>query len=77
MLAVKDFDTVTDPNVLADAIRDGKGERDPKRIAAMERCERVRGRRLFPFTQYLGGVASHFWPTLAEACRTGTPHSYN
>ncbi|MDX2089289.1 MAG: hypothetical protein SFX73_15650 [Kofleriaceae bacterium] len=76
VLAVTEFETVTDPNVLADAIRDGKGESDPKRIAAFERCERIHGRKLYPFTAYINGVAAHFWPKLAEVCRSGTPHHY-
>jgi hypothetical protein len=74
VLAVTTFESVTDANVLAEAIFTGKGESDPKRIAAFERCERVHGRALFPLTTYINGMADHFWPKLAEACRTGVPH---
>jgi hypothetical protein len=52
------------------------GASDPDRIAALERCERVHARRLWPFTQYRDGVAIQFWKTLANACRTGTPVTF-
>lgn len=67
------FEKVADPSALADAILAGKGGFDPKRVAALERCERVHGRALFRFTQYATGIAEHLWPKLAEACRTGVP----
>lgn len=76
VLAETAFENVTDANVLADAILAGKGEADPKRIAAFERCERVHGRALYPLTAYIHGASDYFWPKLAEVCRTGVPHHY-
>jgi hypothetical protein len=66
-----EFERVTDANVLADTIRDATDDAD--RIAALERCERVRAISLFPFTTYSHDVANQLWPTLADACRSGTP----
>jgi hypothetical protein len=73
LLAVTAFERVTDPDALADAIAGAKGEWDAKAAAALERCERVRGRTLFELTSYIAGVAKQMWPRLAAACRTGTP----
>jgi hypothetical protein len=70
LIAVTKFEAETDPSKLADAIeRTGA----PERIAALDRCERVRGIELFPFTDYLSGMADEFWKTLAAACRSGAP----
>jgi hypothetical protein len=65
------FEAVSDENALADAIRDGTDDAD--RLAAFERCERVRTRSLLPFTTYIGGVNHTRWQALADACRSGTP----
>jgi hypothetical protein len=59
--------------ILADAIATGRGEVGHERIAALDRCERVRGKQLYPFTSYDAGVSEPFWEALAESCRTGTP----
>jgi len=74
-LAGGKFEKVSDATKLATIIDAGKGESDPDRIAALERCERVHGTRLYPYTSYNHGVADHFWKALAEACRTGKPAS--
>lgn len=66
------FERERDASKLAAAIDGGTGEHDPARIAALERCERVHGKRLYPFTAYRRGVAAQFWKQLAQACRTGT-----
>ncbi len=71
LAALTTFEPVTDPAVLAAAI-DSKTNTELDRIAALERCERVRGTRLYWFTRYYGGVAAQFWAALATACRTGT-----
>ena len=70
LAAITTFERVTDPAALAAAI-DSKTNTELDRIAALERCERVRGTRLNWFTRYYGGVAAQFWATLATACRTG------
>ncbi len=69
--AITTFEAVTDPAVLADAIASNTNV-ELDRIAALDRCERVRGTRLYWFTRYYGGVAPQFWAALATACRTGT-----
>ncbi|MDC0717362.1 hypothetical protein [Nannocystis bainbridge] len=61
---------------LADQIDLGNDGYDPRRIRAMDRCERLHGRTLHPLTWYGHGVASHFWPKLAAACRTGEPVTF-
>lgn len=58
---------------LADRIEHGASERDPRRIRALDRCERQVGRSLYPLLGYGRGVADFFWATLAQACRTGEP----
>jgi hypothetical protein len=70
LIAASTFEAETDPAELADVIERATG---PERIAALERCERVVGLELFPFTDYHHGVAEEFWKTLADACRSGTP----
>jgi hypothetical protein len=67
------FEAEGDPSKLADAIAAGQGTKDVERVAALERCERVRGKQLYPFTTYYEGVSETFWKTLADSCRTGTP----
>ena len=75
-LLAHDLEAITDPAVLADRIDAGKGDYDPARIAATDRCERVRGVRLSHFSSYASGRSDHGWKQLAEACRTGTPLAY-
>lgn len=67
------LDAETDPDKLAGIIAAGTDERDPDRIAALERCERVRRRRLDRFTRYSSGASAARWLVLADACRTGAP----
>jgi hypothetical protein len=73
LVRITKFETETDPNRLADAISTGRGEAAPERIAALDRCERLRGKQLYPFTSYDAGASEPFWNTLAKSCRTGTP----
>jgi hypothetical protein len=73
LAGVTKFEAESDPNKLADAIAAGQGGKDVGRIAALERCERVRGKQLYPFSSYFAGVSDAFWKTLAESCRTGAP----
>ena len=64
----------TDTNKLAEIVAKSKKDDDPRRIAAMERCERVHGKKLAPFFRYFGGAGSPaMWKDLAEACRSGNP----
>lgn len=70
--AASSFEREVDPARLADAIVHGRGEHDPDRIAAFERCERVHGKRLDRYSVYRRGVSKQFWLELAAACRTGT-----
>ncbi len=72
-LAAHDLDALTTTAALADVIATEPGERAPRRIAAMERCERLHGRRLARFSRYGHGASSSYWTTLAAACRTGAP----
>jgi hypothetical protein len=67
----RDYEAITDRDALADVIAKGKGEENPDRASALERCERVLGRSVERFWFYAGGVAEHHWLTLAERCRTG------
>src|SRR5262249_9209437 len=76
LIAVTRFESESDPARLADAIDHGQGEKDPDRIAALERCERVRGLKLYGLISYCDGVADYFWPKLAQACRSGVPHKW-
>lgn len=72
-LLAHDLEAIDDPAALADRILAATGEHAPERIAAAERCERVRGVRLARFTSYANGSSDHGWKLIAEACRTGTP----
>ncbi|MCY1055529.1 hypothetical protein [Nannocystis sp. SCPEA4] len=58
---------------LADLLAQGQAVYDLMRIRALDRCERLAGRRLYRLFYYADGAASHMWPKLAEACRTGVP----
>ncbi len=74
MLRAKDIVAETDPATLAAIVARGRRDDDPRRMAAMERCERVHGIALAPLGRYFGGAGSPaMWKDLAEACRTGTP----
>ncbi len=69
-----DFEAITSAETLARTIERDRGTRWSKRAAALERCERLHGRRLERFSIYNGGrVDRRRWLTLARACRTGTP----
>jgi hypothetical protein len=73
---VTKFEAESDPNKLADAIAASHGETNVERVAALDRCERVRGKQLSPFTSYyhgMHGVSDAVWKPLADSCRTGTP----
>ena len=74
-LAHRRFESVTNPAALAPTIAAGHDEQGPDRVAALERCERIRGVQLYPFSWYHGGVSNPFWAALAAACRDGTPVS--
>jgi len=64
----------TDTEKLAKIVAQSKRDDDPRRIAAMERCERLQGKHLAPFFRYFSGAGSPaMWKDLAEACRTGNP----
>jgi hypothetical protein len=66
------FESITDPAVLADKIASGTD--NAERIAAMERCERVRKQRLAWYSRYHAGRQTDAgWARFADACRTGTP----
>jgi hypothetical protein len=71
--AVREFAQVTDPAALAAVIGAARREQDPRASAAMERCERLHGKRLVGIWRYFGGAGSAAaWQDLAERCRTGT-----
>ena len=74
-LAAHDLEAITDVAVLADRIAQTPGERAAARIAALERCERIHGRALEPWTSYRNGRSEPWWLKLAQACRSGTPPS--
>lgn len=72
-LAIREFAQVTDPVALAAVIGAARRDQDPRASAAMERCERVHGKRLAGIWRYFGGAGSAAaWQDLAERCRTGT-----
>lgn len=66
------FQAETDPARLADKIALAATS-VIDRVAAMERCEQLRGRSLAPFTSYSAASEQPDWKQLAEACRTGKP----
>ncbi|MBA3500987.1 MAG: hypothetical protein M4D80_26725 [Myxococcota bacterium] len=71
-LAVKQ--TETDVQKLAAIIEKPTRDADPRRAAALDRCERVHGVSLFAFINYVSGTGSEAtWRALADACRTGKP----
>ncbi len=72
-LASDDFAGVTDPGTLADLMIEAEGERYPERVAAMERCDEIRGVRAGAFVRVTDGSADHYWRARAEACRAGAP----
>lgn len=66
--------TETDPQKLSAVIEKPTRDADPRRVAALERCERVHGVSLFAFINYVDGTGSQAqWKALADACRTGKP----
>jgi len=71
-LAVKQPET--DTTKLAAIIEKPTRDADPRRVAAMDRCERVHGVSLASFINYFAGTGSQpQWKALADACRTGKP----
>lgn len=69
-----DFERVTSAEELSRIIERDRAPRSFKRVAAMERCERVHGRRLERFSIYNSRDPDRArWRALARACRTGTP----
>jgi len=71
-LAAKE--TETDATKLAAVIEKPTRDADPRRVAALDRCERVHGVSLVSFINYFGGAGSQqMWKAFADACRTGRP----
>lgn len=71
-----DFEAITDTAALADAI--AKADKQHA-VAAFDRCERVRGKRLdYAFQLYMRGGSwlTDYWTRAALACRTGQPITY-
>ncbi|MCY0992894.1 hypothetical protein OV203_37485 [Nannocystis sp. ILAH1] len=58
---------------LVEQLERGQDGYDPRRIRAMDRCERQRGRMLHPLLHYGLGVTGPVWAKLVAACRTGEP----
>ena len=70
VLAAKAIALETDTNKLADIVAKKTKLEDPRRVAAMERCERLHGKPLAPFFRYFGGAGSEAsWKDLADLCR--------
>jgi hypothetical protein len=66
--------TETDVEKLAAVIEKPTRDADPRRVAALDRCERIHGVSLFAFINYVSGTGSQpQWKALADACRTGKP----
>lgn len=73
-IAAFDFERITRPEELARIIERDRAPRSYKKIAALERCERVHRRRLERFSIYNSRYPDRArWRALAKACRTGTP----
>ena len=72
-LAAQDFERITRADRLARVILTERDEWSPRRVAAMERCERLHGRRLDRFSIYNRRLDARTWRALARACKTGTP----
>jgi hypothetical protein len=72
--AVPTFEAEADTGKLADAIERGT---PASRFAAFDRCERVRGAKLWRFSRYVQDLdtpkGASAWKALAESCRKGTP----
>jgi hypothetical protein len=69
-----DFERVIRTDELARIIERDRKPRSFERVAALERCERVHGRRLERFSIYNSRSPDRArWRALAKACRTGTP----
>src|SRR5436190_21912144 len=67
VLQAKTILAETDPAKLAAIVVRRTRDADPRRIAAMERCERIRGFSLASFGSYFGGAGSQaMWNDLAE-----------
>ena len=64
--------TETDVQKLAAIIEKPTRDADPRRAAALDRCERIHGVSLSAFINYVSGTGSQAqWKALADACRTG------
>jgi len=73
-IATFDFERVTRPEELARIIERDRDPRSYKKVAALERCERVHRRRLERFSIYNSRYPDRArWRALSKACRTGTP----
>ena len=67
-------DAVSDAGALADTIA-ATATSFADKVAAMERCEQIRGRSLARFTDYTveDSNDTESWKARADACRSGTP----
>jgi hypothetical protein len=64
--------TETDTAKLAAIIEKPTRDADPRRVAALDRCERIHGVSFASFINYFSGTGSQAqWKAHAEACRTG------
>ncbi|MBZ0233108.1 MAG: hypothetical protein K8M05_12325 [Deltaproteobacteria bacterium] len=73
-IAKHDLERVSRPESLARIIERDRDPRSYRKVAALERCERVHGRRLERFSIYNSRYPDRArWRQLARACRTGTP----
>ncbi len=73
-IAAHDFERVSRPETLARFIERDRAPRSYKKVAALERCERVHGRRLERFSIYNSRYPDRArWRALARACRSGIP----
>lgn len=64
--------TERDPVRLAAIIEAATHDADPRRVAALDLCERVHGVSFLGFINYVSGTGSQaHWKELAENCRTG------
>lgn len=70
-IARQRFEAVSEPAVLALTIVRARRDHH-RRVAALERCERLWGRKLAPFSAYnRPRLGDRDWRELAQACRAG------
>jgi hypothetical protein len=68
-----DYEDVHSAEDLARIIERDRSTSGDRRVAALERCERVHGKRLGRFSVYNHGrVTRAMWKAFAQACRNGT-----